>query len=62
MGYDVRPLITLKEKAWFLELLPVKTMCFCFLSTMPLLELGSLENTDRGVRLDTTNLNLSEII
>ena len=60
MGYDVRPLITLKEKAWFLNY-ACENNVYLFFEHDPFVELGSLAHTDRGVRLDK-KFTLKEII
>jgi len=51
MSYDVRPLITLKEKAWFLNY-ACENNVYLFFEHDPNVELASLVRTDRGVRLD----------
>ena len=51
MGYDTRPLKTLKEKAWFMEL-ALENNYLLLLEHDPYNELISLKNTDKGVRLD----------
>ena len=51
MSYDVRPLITLKEKAWFLNY-ACENNIYLFFEHDPNVELASLVHTDRGVRLD----------
>ena len=60
MGYDVRPLITLKEKAWFLNF-ACENNVYLFFEHDPHVELASLMHTDRGVRLDK-KLTLSQIL
>ena len=51
MSYDVRPLTTLKEKAWFLNY-ACENNIYLFFEHDPNVELASLVHTDRGVRLD----------
>jgi len=60
MSYDVRPLITLKEKTWFLNY-ACENNVYLFFEHDPFVELGSLTHTDRGVRLNK-KLKLSEIL
>jgi len=60
MGYDVRPLVTLKEKDWFLDY-ACKNNVYLFFEHDSFVELGSLTHTDRGVRLNK-KLKLSEIL
>ena len=60
MGYDVRPLITLKEKAWFLNY-ACENNVYLFFEHDPHVELGSLMHTDRGVRLDK-KFTLSQVL
>ncbi|HIK63203.1 MAG TPA: MBL fold metallo-hydrolase [Flavobacteriales bacterium] len=60
MGYDVRPLVTLKEKEWFLDY-ACKNNMYLFFEHDPFVEIGSLKQTDRGVRLDS-KLKLNEIL
>ena len=50
MGYDVRPLQTMREKADFLEM-AVKNDFFLLLEHDPKHELISLQTTEKGVRL-----------
>ncbi len=59
MGYDVRPLITLKEKDSFLNYCAENNV-FLFFEHDPLIELGSLVKTERGVRLNKKT-KLSEL-
>jgi len=51
MGYDTRPLLTLKEKAIFLEKVVVEE-CLLFFEHDAHNELCTLKNTEKGVRLD----------
>ena len=51
MGYDVRPLITLKEKKEVLDL-AVKNNWLLFFEHDAHHELCSLKNTERGIRSD----------
>ena len=60
MGYDVRPLITLKEKSWFLNY-ACENNVYLFFEHDPRVELGSLMHTDRGVRLDK-KFTLSQVL
>ena len=60
MGYDVRPLITLKEKSWFLNY-ACENNVYLFFEHDPHVELGSLMHTDRGVRLDK-KFTLSQVL
>jgi glyoxylase-like metal-dependent hydrolase (beta-lactamase superfamily II) len=55
MGYDVRPLITIKEKKLFLEA-AVKNNWLLFMEHDPHNEIISLKNTEKGVRLNNSNL------
>ena len=54
MGYDVRPLLTMKEKKLFLEA-AVKNNWLLFLEHDPHNEIVSLKNTEKGVRLNASN-------
>ena len=58
-GYDVRPLVSLKEKELFLNFCHENNV-FLFFEHDANVELCSLQNTDRGIRLNK-NLLLSEI-
>ena len=53
MGYDVRPLLTMKEKKLFLEA-AVKNNWLLFLEHDPHNEIVSLKNTEKGVRLNAS--------
>jgi len=55
MGYDVRPLVTIKEKKLFLEA-AVKNNWLLFMEHDPHNEIISLKNTEKGVRLNNSNL------
>ena len=55
MGYDVRPLVTMKEKKLFLEA-AVKNNWLLFMEHDPHNEIISLKNTEKGVRLNNSNL------
>jgi len=59
MSYDVRPLISLDEKEKFLNYCHENSV-FLFFEHDAFVELGSLENTARGVRLNN-KLKLSEL-
>jgi glyoxylase-like metal-dependent hydrolase (beta-lactamase superfamily II) len=50
-GYDIRPLISLKEKDLFLNYC-AKNNVFLFFEHDAFVELGSLQKTDRGIRLN----------
>ena len=54
MGYDVRPLLTMKEKKLFLEA-AVKNNWLLFMEHDPHNEIVSLKNTEKGVRLGASN-------
>jgi len=54
MGYDTRPLLTLKEKKSFLDV-AVEKNYLLFMEHDPSNELVSLKKTDRGVRLDKSH-------
>ena len=54
MGYDVRPLITLKEKEAFLNKAADEDY-YLFLEHDPVNELCSVGHTEKGVRLKSTN-------
>jgi glyoxylase-like metal-dependent hydrolase (beta-lactamase superfamily II) len=54
MSYDVRPLLTMKEKKLFLEA-AVKNNWLLFLEHDPHNEIVSLKNTEKGVGLNTSN-------
>ncbi len=60
MGYDTRPLITLKEKAAFLNE-AVNNNYILFFEHDPVHECCTLKHTEKGVRLDRT-FPLSEIL
>ncbi len=60
MSYDVRPLITLKEKARFMQE-AVEKQYILFLEHDPVNECCTLKMTDKGPRLDRT-FPLSEIL
>jgi glyoxylase-like metal-dependent hydrolase (beta-lactamase superfamily II) len=60
MGYDTRPLITLKEKTKFLSIAE-KNNFSLFLEHDPLNECCQLLETEKGIRLKNTHL-LSEIL
>jgi glyoxylase-like metal-dependent hydrolase (beta-lactamase superfamily II) len=53
MGYDTRPLLTLAEKAQFLET-AVEKKYVIFLEHDPLYECCTVKMTEKGVRLDQT--------
>jgi len=53
MAYDVRPLITLKEKEQFLEE-AVENNYILFFEHDPKIECATLKKTERGIRLDET--------
>ena len=55
MGYDVRPMVTMKEKKLFLES-AVKNNWLLFMEHDPHNEIISLKNTEKGVRLNNSNL------
>ena len=55
MGYDVRPLVTMKEKKLFLEA-AVKNNWLLFMEHDPHNEIISLKNTEKGVRLNNSSL------
>ena len=50
-GYDVRPLVSLKEKELFLEFCHENGV-FLFFEHDAFTELGSLKKTDRGIRIN----------
>ncbi len=60
MGYDVRPLVTLKEKEAFLNTAAEENY-FLFLEHDPVNEICTVKKTDRGVRLEHT-LSLNDIL
>jgi glyoxylase-like metal-dependent hydrolase (beta-lactamase superfamily II) len=60
MGYDTRPLITLEEKAAFLNE-AADNQYILFLEHDPVNECCTVKHTDKGVRVDRT-FNLSEIL
>ena len=53
MGYDTRPLQTLKEKDFFLKKAE-KENYVLFLEHDPVNQLATLKNTEKGIRLDQT--------
>jgi hypothetical protein len=53
MGYDTRPLLTIKEKAQFLNIAADKEY-FLFLEHDANTELCTLKHTEKGVRLNET--------
>ena len=55
MGYDVRPLLTMKEKSLFLEDAFEKD-CLLFMEHDPNNELVSLKKTEKGIRFDESFL------
>ncbi|MDG2397175.1 MAG: MBL fold metallo-hydrolase [Flavobacteriaceae bacterium] len=55
MGYDVRPLITMKEKSTFLDK-AIENDYLLFMEHDPYNELISLKNTEKGVRLNESFL------
>ena len=59
MGYDVRPLLTMKEKSLFLEDAFEKG-CLLFMEHDPNNEIVSLKKTEKGIRFDESFL-LEEI-
>ena len=59
MGYDVRPLVTLEEKAAFLSEAADQNY-YLFLEHDPLNEVCTVKHTEKGIRLDKT-FRLSEI-
>jgi hypothetical protein len=50
-GYDIRPLVSLKEKDLFLNFCHENNV-FLFFEHDASVELGSLKKTDRGIRLN----------
>lgn len=60
MGYDTRPLITLTEKASFLEE-AVQNNYILFFEHDPVNECCTLKKTDKGVRVDKV-FNLAEVL
>lgn len=60
MGYDTRPLLTLEEKAHFLQL-AADHQYVLFLEHDPVHECCTVNNTEKGIRLDKT-FGLSEIL
>jgi len=60
MGYDVRPLETLKEKEAFLNEAADKGY-YLFMEHDPEIEICTVKHTDKGVRLDKT-LTLNDIL
>jgi glyoxylase-like metal-dependent hydrolase (beta-lactamase superfamily II) len=59
LGYDVRPLVTLEEKAKFLPQ-AVEEESFLFLQHDPVNELCTVQQTDKGIRLKEV-LKLEEV-
>ena len=59
MGYDTRPLLTIKEKAAFLDLAADQNF-YLFLEHDAYNELCTVKHTEKGVRLNTTH-KFSEI-
>ena len=55
MGYDVRPLLTMKEKSTFLEDAFEKE-CLLFMEHDPNNEIVSLKKTEKGIRFDRSFL------
>ena len=55
MGYDVRPLLTMKEKSTFLEDAFEKE-CLLFMEHDPNNEIVSLKKTEKGIRFDKSFL------
>ena len=55
MGYDVRPLLTMKEKSFFLEDAFEKD-CLLFMEHDPNNEIVSLKKTEKGIRFDKSFL------
>ena len=55
MGYDVRPLLTMKEKASFLEWAFEKE-CLLFMEHDPNNEIVSLKKTEKGIRFNKSFL------
>lgn len=53
MGYDTRPLQTLKEKEFFLKKAEQENFVL-FLEHDPVNQLATLKNTEKGIRLDST--------
>jgi hypothetical protein len=60
MAYDTRPLLTLEEKAHFLNEAATREYVL-FLEHDPQHECCTVKHTDKGVRLDRT-FKLSEIL
>ena len=54
MGYDTRPLKTLKEKSIFLEL-ALKNNYLLYLQHDPINESCQLQSTEKGIRLKSTH-------
>jgi glyoxylase-like metal-dependent hydrolase (beta-lactamase superfamily II) len=53
MAYDIRPLITMKEKSAFLQE-AADNNYYLFFEHDPISELGTVTHTEKGVRLDQT--------
>lgn len=60
MGYDVRPLVTLKEKKSFLDR-AVENDYLLYFEHDPKIELCTLQHTEKGVRM-AEGMDLSEIL
>ena len=54
MGYDTRPLLTIKEKASFLKEAADKNY-YLFLEHDPYNEICTVKHTEKGVRLENTH-------
>ncbi len=54
MGYDTRPLITIKEKAAFLKQAADRNF-YLFLEQDPTHQICTVQHTEKGVRLNTTH-------
>ena len=59
MGYDVRPLLTMKEKSRFLDN-ACETDCLLFMEHDPYNEIVSLKKTEKGIRFERS-FSLDEI-
>ena len=60
MGYDVRPLLAMKEKSLFLEDAFEKD-CLLFMEHDPNNEMVSLKKTEKGIRFDKYFLLIEEL-
>ena len=60
MGYDTRPLLTIKEKESFLNEAARKNYIL-FFEHDPLIECATVHNTEKGVRIEST-FPLSDIL